>query len=1039
MDSKRDASAPVDLQTFLQRHGSRLPCTLKVVEGFCGTNAEDTLEGDQILVIYKVEKQNTIIALDHLNQEICVPRNTKNKVQLLPFKHHKEHKRVRDLFNAHQTQYFRVLEDLVSFQIPSETTLQLLSNQPSPNFAKCKVVDLYDSREVFLPLELEGRFQPLLDAREYYLEEVLAQYQLPVNVRFIPVASRANDGARLSNALSSLENIHLEHETEVKMVFAASIDHPLSLNLFPRTLDINVSFGFKVTADTGKKIKECRQTLAASKRTLKRLDIIASNSFYFKVCPVRRFNFESLQPPSISFSQRTKECKAELLSKAKQNKTAEQTAPGKDTLTIPRHAQCLQSASKPGWSTEGQAADYENFETDESFNNSVAPEARKAVEQGTEAVPAVPVLPPKLLSETSGSTTPKDTTRANEQSRPVPKPRKRLNPAINRNQENINSAGVSQAQSQDTSLPEWTVPPSGDDAEDICPELPPKPEFLKVRNIEDKEDDESKGEPPPPLPPRCPGPNQFGFPAYLVVDVTDWRAVDEKAFRPNTITDEGLYSDAKEDGHVFKQDSFRHVDLSLMYPPDERKPYIDMERPGVNRRSYVDMERDEKMKMDGRRSGQENSHRKDFLQPDETGTSEELDNSQLREAGRENGDEATKHVEEESSDEDYPYEEIEEKHESSQGENQSKGNAATQEKAKVERPSKNPAGSKATQGSFDARPRWAAMPTCPVNQRGIIISGHRDEDWMDFKDIARFLELREQLNEALAKKADLEKQVAVTGQRLTAESQTKQPPTSDHSRNAAPHINKAESLDENHNRLDSSGEFRNHSQRGTQAATRSESISFNRKTEMQKSSSLSLLEADDFENKEPSPSSPAPKKECSLTSVKELHDSDDDDDYVECHDREYVNHQTGVSSSFEDECSENEFHDHYVNVEKEQQTGNDMKDADDGLDSIYYNKVELETNRDGRPLTSLYLQLDNPNDEEENVYEDVDTSESDKGLEMIKAKGNQPATFKAIAAEIDTFIMKKAACEGPPNAVGVIEEPPPLPLKLRASSLRDEK
>lgn len=116
-----------------------------------------------------------------------------------------------------------------------------------------------------------------------------------------------------------------------------------------------------------------------------------------------------------------------------------------------------------------------------------------------------------------------------------------------------------------------------------------------------------------------------------------------------------------------------------------------------------------------------------------------------------------------------------------------------------------------------------------------------------------------------------------------------------------------------------------------------------------------------------------------------------------------------------------------------------MKDADDGLDSIYYNKVELETNRDGRPLTALYLQLDNPNDEEENVYEDVDTSESDKGLEMIKAKGNQPATFKAIAAEIDTFIMKKAACEGPLNAVGCIEEPPPLPPKLRASSLRDEK
>lgn len=39
---------------------------------------------------------------------------------------------------------------------------------------------------------------------------------------------------------------------------------------------------------------------------------------------------------------------------------------------------------------------------------------------------------------------------------------------------------------------------------------------------------------------------------YLVVDVIDWRVVDEKVFRLNIIIDEGLYSDVKEDGYVFK-------------------------------------------------------------------------------------------------------------------------------------------------------------------------------------------------------------------------------------------------------------------------------------------------------------------------------------------------------------------------------------------------------------------------------------------------------------------------------------------------------
>ena len=1038
MDSTRDASVPVDLQTFLQRHGSTLPSTVKAVEGFCGTNAEDTLEGDQILIIYKVEKQNTIIALDQLNRELCVPRNTKNKVQLLPLEHHEEHKSVRHLFNAHQTRYFRVLEELASLQISSETTLQLLSNQPFPNFAKCKVVDLYDSREVFLPLELEGRFQPLLDAREYYLEEVLAQYQLPVNIRFV-LSSRANDGACLSHPLSRLENIHLEHETEVEMIFAASVDDPLSLNLFPSTLDIKVNFGLKVTADTSKKIKECRQTLAASERTLKRLDRIASNSFYFKVCPVRRFNFESLQPPSLSIPHTTQERKAKLLSEAKQNKTVEQTAVNRETFTMPRHAECPQSASKPGWSFEEHAADYEHCETDESFNSSVNTEARKAVEEGTGSVP---VLPPKLSTGTSRVTRPKDTTRVHEQSRPVPKPRKRRNTAIKGNQENM-----TQAQPQDRNLPEWTDTFSGDDAEDTCPELPPRPEFLKVRTIEDEEDDGvPREERPPPLPPKCPGPHQFGFPAYLVVDVTNWKAVDEKAFRPNTIKDEVLYSDAKDDGHVFKQDSVRHLDLSLMYPPDER------EGQGVKRRSYVDMERHEEM--DGGRSGRGNSHKGNFILPDETGTSRELDNSELRITGRENGNEAAKHFREESSDEDCPYEEIEEQYEPSQRNNRSKENAGNQEKAKVERPSKNPR-SKATHGSFDARPSRAAIATCEMNQRGHIISGHRDDDWMDFRDIEHFLKLRKQLHEALVKKADLEKQVAVTRQNLTAESQTQQPPTSDHIGNAPPHMDKADSLDENRNRLDSSGKFCNHSKRDSQAAARSESVSLNKEgddhdTEMQKKPSLSSLEADlcESENKKPSLSLLESKKvvpgnvsyhqKCSLTSVNELDDSGDDDDYEECHDREYVNQQTGVNYSFENvscEGCEKEFHDHFVNVKRQQQAGNDMEDAEDGINSIYYNTVELETHRD-RSSPSRYLQLDNPNDEE-TVYVNVDTQESDKGIAMIKGEGNHPATFKAITAEINTFTAKQSACEGPPNAVGCIKKPPPLPPKKRASSLRD--
>lgn len=67
-----------------------------------------------------------------------------------------------------------------------------------------------------------------------------------------------NDGVCFLNVLLSLENIYLEYEIEVKMIFVVLIDYLLLFNLFLRILDINVSFGFKVMVDIGKKIKECR-------------------------------------------------------------------------------------------------------------------------------------------------------------------------------------------------------------------------------------------------------------------------------------------------------------------------------------------------------------------------------------------------------------------------------------------------------------------------------------------------------------------------------------------------------------------------------------------------------------------------------------------------------------------------------------------------------------------------------------------------------------------------------------------------------------
>lgn len=45
-------NVPVTLEEFLDRHERSLPRTVKLVDGFWGSEEDETLEADQILVLY---------------------------------------------------------------------------------------------------------------------------------------------------------------------------------------------------------------------------------------------------------------------------------------------------------------------------------------------------------------------------------------------------------------------------------------------------------------------------------------------------------------------------------------------------------------------------------------------------------------------------------------------------------------------------------------------------------------------------------------------------------------------------------------------------------------------------------------------------------------------------------------------------------------------------------------------------------------------------------------------------------------------------
>ena len=291
-------NVPVTLEEFLDRHERSLPRTVKLVDGFWGSEEDETLEADQILVLYKVERLKVVIALDAFRQEIFFSRNSNFKVHLLP-PECKIYSTVQKLITDQTPPFFLVLEDIPSAGIESGSKINILSNGSSvSNHLKCQVIKNGKSKEVLLYSHLKGKFLPLLEATEYSLDEVVTQKHLPVSVRFVSGSISANDRV-IAPSLTNLGNICLKDEAEVSMVFAASFDKTLSLYVFPKTLEVNVSCGFKVSAETSRKVKECRKILQTGVTSLEEVDDFVASSFYYAASPVRKFSLQSPQEPAL--------------------------------------------------------------------------------------------------------------------------------------------------------------------------------------------------------------------------------------------------------------------------------------------------------------------------------------------------------------------------------------------------------------------------------------------------------------------------------------------------------------------------------------------------------------------------------------------------------------------------------------------------------------------------------------------------------------------------------------------------------------------
>ena len=986
------ANVPVGLGTFLDHYKCTLPRTVKTVDGFCGTNDDDTLEADQIFVFYKVERQKVIMALDEFCQEICVQQNSNLKVNLLPLECH-IYSTVQELLTA-QSPCILVLEDILSVKIVSGSKLRLLRDQRSvQNYLKCQVVDQVDhrSRVVLLPLRLTGKFLPVLDFEDYFLDEVLSQNQLPISVRFTSQSTRASANCITAQSLMKLGNIRLTHKTEVEMAFAASFDKELSLYMFPKTLDITVSNEFKMSAETSMIIKVCRKAV----ESLKRLDHVVKGSFYFTASPVRRFSLQSLQKTPPMPLPRILRAKHGKIPKEKLYVDIEES---KKCVTLP------------------------------------------LAETSNEGISEAPALPHNRMLSLAGENEIKDA-KPPDTSQPVPKPRKRLVGKVG-SQEMSKDFQMIQTQwkrgyvvehSESTHRPRSL---SKGHVDETCPELPPRPIFLQLlfiengeeespssqkdiptplppkngektypeqqHNAENKNEEEpiTKSETPSPAPPMFPknksfSENHLGL-AYLVVDVSDWKTVEDNYH--------GVYAEVKDDGRVFKQDGNRNSYQNNQKPEEQKDLETDREDTDMLRFSEAGMENEETKQVEEESSADKyenpydeisdsnesqqflvfwgsHAQKRRALGPRMIKLSENSSSSHSKKcsaqsipqkkgtsashpknnksniwisAGREENcidtedyvdmkgqkseakttyenmqrlrsgeayvvPQVNSQVEEGSSEDDKPHEVINYSYESSQTESRVKMNTDNQDKVAVKMPTKRSCSNSSSSHSANCSVQTSLQNgtsglSRPRNDKSIWISARREEDCMYFKDIEQLMKLRKQLNDARVQVKNLEKQVVLNGQDPTEEKrmllETSYVMTSSCSSSNSQHLDE-KLTDDNIKNLEKK---------------KANLTSFVAEHIVPGNAGLIIQEG-----------------EVNKPNVSEYCD-DDDDVYVECYDRKYVNQEIELQNNSV----------YYMNVDKNEQSSGDIDD--DGIEPICYNTVEIETMSD---RTSRYLQLGN--------------------------------------------------------------------------------
>lgn len=271
------------LSSFLDQHGSTLPHVVKVIEGFCGVATSCTIDSGQILILHSLHKETKILAKDAKDYDLLIPENFQVKVEMVPKNSFEEYSTIQDLLRTFPN-FFRVLDDIPSLNVTSGSIFQISRQNTFTNCIECSQVDSErDGYKLKFPLNLRGRFQPLQDSREFFLDEVLCEDDSLVTVHFVKSGVCGNNEV----ALDELGNIRLIGECETESVFATILNsNGKTLAVFPKNLNITIQAA-ELKSESYCNLREIVVTNQV--RTVRRIQRLNKLVLYQARNPVRQF------------------------------------------------------------------------------------------------------------------------------------------------------------------------------------------------------------------------------------------------------------------------------------------------------------------------------------------------------------------------------------------------------------------------------------------------------------------------------------------------------------------------------------------------------------------------------------------------------------------------------------------------------------------------------------------------------------------------------------------------------------------------------